>query len=94
MSSSIQLLGDLLFRVAGITGKAEIEEEEEQGDIQSLETSRRALTDALGKERRDRVLAAVYIVRQDASGIVRSSSVHVWKALVHVRVQVPFKRHR
>ncbi|CAE6494446.1 unnamed protein product [Rhizoctonia solani] len=81
--SSITLVGELLFRVSGISGKAEIEEDEEAAvDTTAAESSRRALTEALGKERRDRVLAALYIVRQDAVSAVRVASIHIWKALV------------
>ncbi|KAG8759295.1 translational activator of GCN4, partial [Ceratobasidium sp. 428] len=81
--SSITLVGELLFRVSGISGKAEIEEDEEEAaDTTAAESSRRALTEALGKERRDRVLAALYIVRQDSVGAVRIASIHIWKALV------------
>ncbi|CAE6418409.1 unnamed protein product [Rhizoctonia solani] len=81
--SSITLVGELLFRVSGISGKAEIEEDEEAAvDTTAIESSRRALTEALGKERRDRVLAALYIIRQDAVAAVRLASIHIWKALV------------
>ncbi|CAE7122272.1 unnamed protein product [Rhizoctonia solani] len=81
--SSITLVGELLFRVSGISGKAEIEEDEEAAvDVTAAESSRRALTEALGKERRDRVLSALYIVRQDAVAAVRLASIHIWKALV------------
>ncbi|KAF8740425.1 ARM repeat-containing protein, partial [Rhizoctonia solani] len=81
--SSITLVGELLFRVSGISGKAEIEEDEEEAiDTTAAESSRRALTEALGKERRDRILAALYIVRQDAVAAVRVASIHIWKALV------------
>ncbi|CAE6499296.1 unnamed protein product [Rhizoctonia solani] len=81
--SSITLVGELLFRVSGISGKAEIEEDEEAAlDTTAIESSRRALTEALGKERRDRVLAALYIVRQDTVAAVRLASIHIWKALV------------
>ncbi|CAG8528815.1 4749_t:CDS:10 [Funneliformis caledonium] len=62
--SSVQLMGDLLYRITGISA------------------SRKALLQVLGKERRDRVLAALYIVRQDVSGIVRQASIHVWKVIV------------
>ncbi|KAH9815238.1 armadillo-type protein [Melampsora americana] len=83
--SSIQLIGDLLFRVSGITAKADIDVDGEDDDAvaPTAEASRVALVDVLGKDRRDRVLAAIYIIRQDSSGIVRSTSVHIWKALVH-----------
>ena len=39
--------------------------------------------EVLGVERRDRILAALYLARQDAVNVVRQSSVHIWKALVH-----------
>ncbi|RUS19023.1 armadillo-type protein [Endogone sp. FLAS-F59071] len=75
--SSVQLMGDLLFRITGTSLKSTIElndpmgsiaddaaevEEEETG---ATEANRKALLEVLGKERRDRVLAALYIVRQD-----------------------------
>lgn len=47
------------------------------------ESSRKALVEVLGVERRDRILAALYLARQDAVNVVRQSSVHIWKALVH-----------
>ncbi|PLW27809.1 hypothetical protein PCASD_20440 [Puccinia coronata f. sp. avenae] len=49
----------------------------------TADASRVALVDTLGKERRDRVLAAVYITRQDSTSIVRTTLVHIWKALVN-----------
>lgn len=76
--SSVQLMGDLLFRITGTSLKSTIElndpagsvaddtaevEEEETG---ATEANRKALLEILGKERRDRVLAALYIVRQDS----------------------------
>jgi hypothetical protein len=80
--SSILLVGELLFRISGISGKVEVEEDEDD-DIQPVaETSKKALVDVLGRERRDRVLAGIYIVRQDAVGAVRAQATHVWKALV------------
>ncbi|KAL5512504.1 hypothetical protein ACEPAG_3157 [Sanghuangporus baumii] len=80
--SSITLVGELLFKVSGISGKAEIEEDEEV-EVTAAEGSRKALAEVLGKERRDRVLSALYIVRQDAVSVVRQSAIHIWKALVH-----------
>lgn len=81
--SSITLVGELLFKITGISGKAEIEEDEEVTEAVVAESSRRALVEVLGKEKRDRVLSALYLVRQDAVNVVRQSSVHIWKALVH-----------
>ncbi|KAH9856756.1 ARM repeat-containing protein [Lenzites betulinus] len=81
--SSITLVGELLFKVSGISGKAEIEEEEEVVETVMVESSRQALVDVLGLERRDRILAALYLARQDSVNVVRQSSIHIWKALVH-----------
>ncbi|KIK38679.1 hypothetical protein CY34DRAFT_809070, partial [Suillus luteus UH-Slu-Lm8-n1] len=81
--SSITLVGELLFKVSGISGKAEVDEEEEVAEVAVVESSRRALTDVLGEERRNRILSALYLARQDAVNVVRQSSVHIWKALVH-----------
>lgn len=78
--SSIALTGELLYKVTGISGKVELEEED--APAQSADTARKALLDALGQDRRDRVLATLYIVRQDSVGIVRQASIHIWKALV------------
>ncbi|TCD64479.1 translational activator of GCN4 [Steccherinum ochraceum] len=81
--SSITLVGELLFKISGISGKAEIEEGEEVADTSMAESSRKVLVEVLGAERRDRILSALYLARQDAVNVVRQSSVHIWKALVH-----------
>ncbi len=77
------MVGELLFKVSGISGKAEIEEEEEAEDTALAETSKRALVEILGAERRDRILSALYLTRQDAVNVVRQSAGHIWKALVY-----------
>lgn len=70
--------------MTGISGKAEIEEDEgEEAHVSAVENSRKALGETLGRERRDRILSALYIVRQDAASAVRQSAIHIWKALVH-----------
>jgi hypothetical protein len=48
----------------------------------AADSSKRALAEVLGVERRDRILAALYLSRQDTVGAVRQASVHIWKALV------------
>lgn len=63
--SSVQLMGDLLYRITGISGKTELGGEEEEEEMGGTEANRKALLQILGKERRDRLLAALYIVRQD-----------------------------
>jgi hypothetical protein len=80
--SSITLVGELLFKVSGISGKTEIEEEE-VAETALAESSRKALIEVLGPERRDRILSALYMARQDAVNVVRQSAGHIWKALVH-----------
>ncbi|KDN49927.1 ARM repeat-containing protein [Tilletiaria anomala UBC 951] len=87
--SSIQLVADLLFRISGISGKNEMAEEEgDEGENEDedapLPTSsvQKALGEALGDERRDRVLSAIYIIRQDPNIPVRQAAIHTWKALV------------
>ena len=77
------MVGELLFKVSGISGKAEIEEDEEVAETAMAESSRKVLIDVLGVERRDRILSALYLARQDAVNVVRQSSIHIWKALVH-----------
>ncbi|KAI9492588.1 armadillo-type protein [Zychaea mexicana] len=89
--SSVQLVGDLLFRITGTTNpknalhslgnEDEIKEDDDEG-YEGAGEGKKQLVDILGKERRDRILAALYIIRQDTSGLVRQASLHVWKALV------------
>ncbi|KAF9234000.1 armadillo-type protein [Melanogaster broomeanus] len=81
--SSITLVGELLFKVSGISSKVDFGDEEEVAEAAVAESSRRALTEVLGVERRDRILSALYLARQDAVNVVRQSSIHIWKALVH-----------
>jgi hypothetical protein len=75
-------VGELLFKLTGISGKNEIEDDD-AAEVAMAESSRRALVEVLGQERRDRILSALYIARQDSINVVRQSSVHIWKALVH-----------
>lgn len=76
--SSVELVGDLLFNLTGITGKEDVEDMEEE-TIREAGTS---LREALGEEKRNKVLSALYICRNDTAGAVRTAAVNVWKALV------------
>ncbi|KAJ3329947.1 translational activator of GCN4 [Blyttiomyces sp. JEL0837] len=78
--SSVQLMGDLLYKIAGISGKVEVDGNEDEG--LGTEHSRRALIDTLGLERYNSVLASLYMVRSDSNAIVRTASLHVWKSIV------------
>lgn len=87
------MVGELLFKVSGITSKLEIDDDAEGVEVTVAETSRKALTEVLGAERRDRILSALYLARQDTVHIVRQSSIQIWKALVHntPRTGMPFQ---
>ena len=76
--SSVELVGDLLFNLTGISGKAEGMDDEDEDAVQAGHS----LLEILGQERRDRVLSSLYICRCDTSGLVRTAAVAVWKALV------------
>ena len=84
--SALQLTADMLFRVSGISGKAEVENEaDDETDEAAVASSsvQRTLVQALGAERRARILASIFILRQDPSIPVRQTAAHTWKALVH-----------
>lgn len=59
------------------------EDEDAVAEAGGADASRRALVEVLGVERRDRLLAALYLVRQDGVVVVRQASIQIWKALVH-----------
>ncbi|KAF3063949.1 Translational activator GCN1 [Daldinia childiae] len=75
--SSVELVGDLLFNLTGISGKADAEDEEE-----SAKEAGASLREVLGEEKRNKILSALYICRCDTSSAVRAAAVSVWKALV------------
>lgn len=72
--SSVELTGDLLFQVTGISGKNELTEEQ-------IEVNK-SLVEVLGQDRRDRILAALFVCRSDVTGVVRTAAIDIWKALV------------
>ncbi|CAK9164333.1 unnamed protein product [Ilex paraguariensis] len=79
--SSVELLGDLLFKVAGTSGKALLEGgSDDEGS--STEAHGRAIIEVLGRAKRNEVLAALYMVRTDVSISVRQAALHVWKTIV------------
>ncbi|KAI2609222.1 translational activator GCN1 [Hypoxylon sp. NC1633] len=75
--SSVELVGDLLFNLTGITGNAEAEDEAE-----TAKEAGASLREVLGEEKRNKVLSALYICRCDTASAVRAAAVSVWKALV------------
>ncbi len=75
--SSVELIGDLLFNLTGITANAE-QDEAEEGATEAGQS----LLEALGEEKRNKVLSSLYICRCDTSGLVRTAAINIWKALV------------
>ncbi|ROT36205.1 translational activator GCN1 [Sodiomyces alkalinus F11] len=75
--SSVELVGDLLFNLTGISGNAEPEDEEEMAKEAGA-----SLREVLGDDKRNRILSALYVCRCDTAGAVRSAAISVWKALV------------
>lgn len=75
--SSVELVGDLLFNLTGISGKQEAEDIED-----GAQEAGQSLLEVLGEDKRNRVLSALYICRCDTAGLVRTSAMNVWKALV------------
>ncbi|XP_069969048.1 LOW QUALITY PROTEIN: stalled ribosome sensor GCN1-like [Bactrocera oleae] len=79
--SSVQLLGDLLYRISGVSGKMTTETASEDDNF-GTEQSHTAIIRFLGEERRNRVLSGLYMGRSDVSLMVRKASLHVWKVVV------------
>jgi HEAT repeat protein len=78
--NSCQLIGDLIFKITGISQQATSDENDENEGF-GTEHHRVALKSALG-DRYESILASLYIVRSDSSGLVRNTSLGVWKAIV------------
>lgn len=74
--SSVELVGDLLFNLTGISATDEDEVEE------GAKEAGASLLEILGEEKRNKVLSELYICRCDTAGQVRNAAVNVWKALV------------
>ncbi|KAI2804204.1 eIF-2-alpha kinase activator GCN1 [Blomia tropicalis] len=79
--SSVQLLGDLLFKIIGVTGKMTTESGHEDDNF-GTEQSHKAILEAFGEERRNTILSGLYMGRSDVSLQVRQASLHVWKVVV------------
>jgi hypothetical protein len=75
--SSVELVGDLLFNLTGISGNTEQDEAED-----GAQEAGASLLEVLGEEKRNKVLSSLYICRCDTSGLVRTAAINVWKALV------------
>ena len=76
--SSVELVGDLLFNLTGISASTDQDDEPEAGAAEAGQS----LLEVLGEEKRNRILSSLYICRCDTSGLVRTAAINVWKALV------------
>ncbi|TID26219.1 hypothetical protein CANINC_002808 [Pichia inconspicua] len=75
--SSLELTGELLFKISGITGKQELSD-----DVSLSRNVAKAFNEVLGDERRNAILASLFVCRSDVSGGVRATAANIWKALV------------
>ncbi|MCJ1321233.1 translational activator of GCN4 [Xylographa vitiligo] len=75
--SSVELVGDLLFNLTGISGKTDQDEE-----VDNAAEAGQSLLEVLGEDKRNKILSSLYICRCDTSGLVRTAAINVWKALV------------
>lgn len=80
--SSVELLGDLLFKVSGATGRIQQDLTNDEDEGISVEAHGAAIVQALGVKRRNQVLARVYLARSDVGYTVRTAALHVWKTIV------------
>jgi len=71
----------LYCRTAGVSGKMSTESASEDDNF-GTENSQVAILAVLGRERRDRVLAGLYMGRSDTALLVRQAALHVWKVIV------------
>ena len=79
--SSVQLLGDLLYKISGVLGKMTTESAHEDDNF-GTEKGSVAIVKALGEDRRNCIFAGLYMGRSDVSLNVRQAALHVWKIIV------------
>lgn len=78
--SSVRLIGDLLYKICGITGKmySDVSKTTEFGDG----SSEAAIRAALGEETGDRIISGLYMCRPDISSDVKQAAMQIWKMLI------------
>ncbi|KAF7553366.1 hypothetical protein G7046_g7118 [Stylonectria norvegica] len=77
--SSVELVGDLLFNLTGIKANADPDDE----DDENIKEAGASLKEALGEDKRNKILSALYVCRCDTAQSVRAAAIAVWKVLVH-----------
>ncbi|GMF38205.1 unnamed protein product [Phytophthora fragariaefolia] len=82
--SSVMLLGDLMYRISGTRAVAVVNEDDEDDDDEASGSAAgdRAIIKLLGIQRRNAILASLYMIRSDTSAVVRQSALQVWKSVV------------
>ncbi|CAI5723276.1 unnamed protein product [Hyaloperonospora brassicae] len=81
--SSVTLLGDLMYRISGTRAVAVVNDDSHDDDETSGSAAGdRAIIKLLGIQRRNAILAALYMIRSDTSAVVRQSALQVWKSVV------------
>ena len=80
--SSVRLLGELLYKISGMSGKKSTAGAGEDDNF-GTEESAQLIMDTLGESTNNRILAGLYISRQDTAVFVRQAAAHVWKIVVH-----------
>lgn len=78
--SSVQLIGDLLYKISGVSNKAYTDAAGE--DEISDDQAEQAIMATLGLERRNRILSGLYMCRSDVSHEVKYAALHIWKMIV------------
>lgn len=79
--ASCQLLGDLLYKIMGVTGKQSTVTGDEDDNFGTDET-KRLIINVLGENRRNRVFSGLYMARSDVALAVRQAGLHIWKIVV------------
>lgn len=79
--SSVQLLGDLLYLI-GDTKEVALNDGAAEDDARGSTRAGEAIEEALGLDRRNSILASLYLIRSDTSAVVRQSALQVWKTVV------------
>ncbi|KAJ0409318.1 hypothetical protein ATCC90586_000555 [Pythium insidiosum] len=81
--SSVTLLGDLMYRISGTRAVGLSDGgDDDDDDAAGSAAGDKAIIKTLGMERRNAILASLYLIRSDTSAVVRQSALQVWKSVV------------
>ena len=77
--SSLNLLGELLFKIGKIASVSDADDEVESSNSES---SKKLLVEALGIDHYQKLLCVIYILMSDSHGVVRQAALKIWRSLV------------